>query len=470
MKAYRVAVFEDDAGRVSHWCALLDILGYTADVIAPESVFGAPPPRDPGWLALLVGRVTRGRPHAEALQAVMSAHSALPLVFADGRGCWQELAERAARAGTQCWNLEQPVPGWRVADVLHRARLLRAQQQLASAPGTTFGPGGHSAAIARVRRLVEQVAPYDTTVLITGESGTGKERVARYLHELSGRAARAFVPVNCGAIPTDLLESELFGHEKGAFTGAVSARVGRFELAEGGTIFLDEIGDMSLPMQVKLLRVLQERTYERVGSSATRACNVRIVAATHRNLEQLIERGQFREDLYYRLHVFPIEVPPLRERIEDLPDLITALSREIERNRGVPVCFAPSAVRALGRLPWPGNVRELENLIERIAILCPDRPVETDDLPDRYRVAAEATATQVPLGELPQEGIDLRDCLAAAEVRMIRLALREANGTIAQAARLLRLQRTTLVEKLRKYQIAVADEANDTSTPAPTGI
>ncbi|MFW2405660.1 MAG: sigma 54-interacting transcriptional regulator, partial [Gammaproteobacteria bacterium] len=190
-----------------------------------------------------------------------------------------------------------------------------------------YYPTGSSHRMGHVRRMIEQVAGFNTNVLITGESGTGKEWAARYIHALSQRSSQPFVPVNCGAIPPDLLESELFGHEKGAFTGAISARVGRFEAAEGGTLFLDEIGDMSLPMQVKLLRVLQERVFERVGSNRSRSCDVRIIAATHRDLEGAIGEGNFREDLYYRLNVFPIELPSLRERVDDLPDLVERIRK-----------------------------------------------------------------------------------------------------------------------------------------------
>jgi sigma-54 specific flagellar transcriptional regulator A len=356
-------------------------------------------------------------------------------------------------------------------------------------------PSGDSEVIRRVNRLIQQVAAYDSNVLVLGESGTGKEVVARAIHEASARCRRPFVPINCGAIPGELLESELFGHEKGAFTGALSARKGRFEIAEGGTIFLDEIGDMNPTMQVKLLRVLQERVYERVGSCSSQHCDVRIIAATHRNLEEAIIKGTFREDLYYRLNVVPIEMPPLRERTDDLPVLIAALAERMARAGRPYVQFAPTALQALRTYPWPGNVRELGNLIERMAVQCGARSVGIADLPQRFRPAdwdAEEAMVAVPpavgpagvagaagesSGDVPgldtaaigeeaapmapalvdmlletlPEGFDLRAYLESLEQRLIERALQSSGGTVAQAARLLGLRRTTLVEKLRKY-------------------
>jgi sigma-54 specific flagellar transcriptional regulator A len=382
-------------------------------------------------------------------------------------------------------------------------------------------PTGRSAAINEVNRLVRQVAAYDSNVLILGESGTGKEVVARAIHDCSPRRARPFVPINCGAIPAELLESELFGHEKGAFTGALASRKGRFELAEGGTIFLDEIGDMNPTMQVKLLRVLQERVYERVGSCSSQRCDVRVVAATHRNLEEAIARGSFREDLYYRLAVVPVEMPPLRERREDLPLLIEALTTRIAAAHRHPVRFTAATIAALQAYRWPGNVRELANLIERLSIQCGGAPVGVADLPLRYRpadwtpaaaapqaptepesagalavlldttaagdvdnvadaadAAADAVADKVAaaqraaapvataapaLMELPADGMDLRQYLESLERHLIVRALESAGGTVAQAARLLNLRRTTLVEKLRKYQL-VAGELSATGS------
>ena len=322
----------------------------------------------------------------------------------------------------------------------------------------------------------------DTNVLILGESGTGKEMVARHIHELSGRAGHPFVPVNCGAIPADLLESELFGHEKGAFTGALSTRQGRFEFAEGGTLFLDEIGDMSLQMQVKLLRVLQERTFERVGSNRTMRCNVRIIAATHRDLDSAISAGRFREDLFYRLNVFPVQMPPLRERLEDLPVLIEHLVQRQEHVAGRHIKLDKQAMNCLARNPWPGNVRELSNLLERLAVLFPEQTISADDLPERYRSQGAAAwigsgvsiiplegigageilepddAADTEIGvadeDLPNGGIDLKNHLSSIEIGLIRKALRDADGTVAEAARLLNIRRTTLVEKLRKYHLS----------------
>jgi sigma-54 specific flagellar transcriptional regulator A len=353
-------------------------------------------------------------------------------------------------------------------------------------------PTGSSALIKDVARLIRQVAAHDSSVLILGESGTGKELCARAVHEASPRRQRPFVAINCGAIPAELLESELFGHEKGAFTGAIATRKGRFEIAEGGTLFLDEIGDMSLSMQVKLLRVLQERVFERVGNHTQIRCNVRIIAATHRNLEESIIRGAFREDLFYRLNVFPIEMPSLRSRIEDLPSLVrTFCDRNAAEGRGK-LELSPRVMKVLSHYPWPGNVRELGNLIERLSILCPNRRIDVADLPPKYRPAAllaeldldsePDTIGALPLPEfdieetfeledqevmsllaesdspdaliqLPPEGLDLRDHLFTIERDLIQQALNRAGGTVAHAARLLKLRRTTLVEKLRKFQM-----------------
>ena len=358
--------------------------------------------------------------------------------------------------------------------------------------------GGTSPAIQYVRTMIEQVAKTDASVLILGESGTGKEVVARNIHALSNRCKHGFVPVNCGAIPADLLESELFGHEKGAFTGAISSRQGRFELAEKGTLFLDEIGDMSLPMQVKLLRVLQERTFERVGSNKSITADVRILAATHRNLEKFIRDGKFREDLYYRLNVFPIEVPSLRERLEDVPLLMQDQIDRLEAENRGSIRLTADAIEALCQYQWPGNVRELANLVERLTILYPDAVVDAKNLPAKY-LPASMKPRQAPVNpafmfassddedddsesammngekiesasmlsepdvvvdteldddvQITDDGLDLKEHLAQMEIQLIKQALDATNNVVAHAAKLLKMRRTTLVEKLKKYGI-----------------
>jgi len=367
------------------------------------------------------------------------------------------------------WPTTQPV----LTEILHKLPQRSAVLRKAQA---NKGLSGQSKAIQKTRALIDQVAKSDASVLILGESGTGKEVVAQALHRASTRKDKPFVPVNCGAIPSELLESELFGHEKGAFTGALASRQGRFEMAEGGTLFLDEIGDMPMAMQVKLLRVLQERCFERVGSNKTIHCDVRIVAATHRQLEQEIIEKRFREDLYYRLNVFPIELPALRDRVEDIPYLISDLvARMAIANRGS-VRLTQQAIAVLMQHPWPGNIRELSNLVERLAITNPDGVVEAADLPEKFHVyeAPENLPLAIPeprmegndivealpvvkslsgnVGsvQLPEQGIDLKEYLTDLENELIRQALEECNGVVAHAAKLLNMRRTTLVEKLRK--------------------
>ena len=377
-------------------------------------------------------------------------------------------------------NIELPVHFDTFVTHLHKAEVFAEAHCKGKKKGRSVelfrSLSGNSRATKQINRMIEQVADSEATVLILGESGTGKEVVARKLHFHSHRRGKPFVPVNCGAIPADLLESELFGHEKGAFTGAISARQGRFEMADGGTLFLDEIGDMSMPMQVKLLRVLQERSFERVGSNKTVKCNVRIIAATHRNLEKAIETERFREDLYYRLNVFPIEMPPLRERVEDIPILATDIISRIENEKRGSVRLTPAAVAALCQYSWPGNVRELANLIERMAILYPFGVVDSGDLPDKFKPASgvvpndlllpevavrgEDSETMVTAPRLPHEGFDLKVHLNNLEKNLIQQALEESEGVVAHAAKRLQMRRTTLVEKLRKYGLQRSHEAS----------
>ncbi len=326
---------------------------------------------------------------------------------------------------------------------------------------------GKSESMVSVRQLITQVAKTDSNVLILGESGTGKEVVAQNLHTSSNRLNAPFVPINCGAIPAELLESELFGHEKGAFTGAITARQGRFELAKGGTIFLDEIGDMPMPMQVKLLRVLQERIFERVGGTKTIKVDVRIIAATHRDLEKAVAEGSFREDLYYRLNVFPIEVPALKERAEDIQLLINNFSDRLSKAGMSKVRFSANAMVSLTRHDWPGNVRELANLMERMSILFPEGIVDMAELPDKYKYDEGLMQAKVPdlaeetanksgkktLRPIPEDGFNLKQYLVEVEKMYIIQALEDCNWVVARAATKLEMRRTTLVEKMRKYEI-----------------
>lgn len=317
---------------------------------------------------------------------------------------------------------------------------------------------GTSLAIAKVRHLIEQVASKDTTVLILGESGTGKEMVAKAVHEHSSRAQGPFVAVNCTAIPAELLESELFGHEKGAFTGAHATRVGRFEQAEGGSLFLDEIGDMPMTMQVKLLRVLQERTYERVGGNQSHTADVRILAATNCDLELKIQQGLFREDLFYRLNVFPVHLPSLRERREDIPALVEDLLSHFKDEDEPLVEFSPDAMELLRDHNWPGNIRELANLLERLAILYPGKVIQPIDLPEKFGLIPATSPLmsdefQMVIRSFPAAGFHMKKYLEDLEIHFIVTALNLSGGVVQHAADLLKMRRTTLVEKMRKYQI-----------------
>ncbi|RLA07910.1 MAG: sigma-54-dependent Fis family transcriptional regulator [Gammaproteobacteria bacterium] len=314
---------------------------------------------------------------------------------------------------------------------------------------------GKSPPIQRLKKMMAQVADTDSIAIILGESGVGKEVVARCLHYNSSRRKKLFVPVNCGAIPEELLESELFGHEKGAFTGAITDRKGRFELAQDGSLFLDEIGEMSLSMQVKLLRVLQEGTFERVGSNKTIHANVRVIAATHRNLEEEIENGRFREDLYYRLNVFPLDIPPLRERASDIPLIVQRyLSRHQRAGREI-IQLTDSASAALQQHQWRGNVRELENLLQRLIILYPGAEVTELDLPPKYQTDAVAANHPLQTSDqlLPEQGMDLKQHLFGIEHELISQAMERSNHVVAHAAEHLGMRRTTLVEKLRKFNL-----------------
>ncbi|RLA87514.1 MAG: sigma-54-dependent Fis family transcriptional regulator [Deltaproteobacteria bacterium] len=309
---------------------------------------------------------------------------------------------------------------------------------------------GQSEAMRELFDFIEKVSRTDSTVLITGESGTGKELVARAIHYKSPRRSKPLVAVNCAALPEELLESELFGHVRGAFTGAVRDRKGRFELADRGTIFLDEVSEMSSALQVKLLRVLQEREFERVGDTRTVRVDIRVIAATNQDLEELVKQGRFREDLYYRLNVIPIHIPPLRERKSDIPLLLLHFLKAFNALRGGRVeGFSPEAMNLLMEYDWPGNVRELENLVERLVVLKGEGIVRPEDLPEKIR-----KGELIPSQRGEEKGtLNLSRAVSEFEKQLIIDALRKANGVKSEAARLLGIKRTTLLEKMKRQKI-----------------
>lgn len=322
------------------------------------------------------------------------------------------------------------------------------QKESALVNGSTQLIGQHPL-VDRVRALIQRVAVTDATCLILGESGTGKELAAREVHGHSNRSDKPFIPVNCGAIPADLLESEMFGHERGSFTGAVGTRAGMFQLANGGTIFLDEISEMSPVLQVKLLRVLQDKEVRPVGADRASTVDVRVIAATNKDLSMQVERGHFREDLYYRLEVIPINLPPLRERRSDIPLLVNHfLARHNKKRPDVEVTITEEAMVHLWEYDWPGNVRELENLLERLVILSEDGVIRLENLPANVR--SFISEKKIPKPVMSEEGLDLTNAVEEFENRLIDEALRRTKGNKQAAARLLGLKRTTLVAKLRR--------------------
>ncbi|MGQ9646112.1 MAG: sigma-54-dependent transcriptional regulator [Thermodesulfobacteriota bacterium] len=315
---------------------------------------------------------------------------------------------------------------------------------------------GDSEKMEKVFETVEKVADSDSTVLILGESGTGKELIAKAIHYNSYRREGPFVPVNCAAIPSELLESELFGHEKGAFTNAIRTRIGRFELANGGTLLLDEIGDMSPHLQSKLLRVLQERQFERIGGVRPIKTDIRVIAATHHDLKKAIQQKKFREDLYYRLNVIPIEIPPLRERKTDIPLLVQHFLTDFSKRKKKKINgITDEALRRLMDYDWPGNVRELENIIERVVILSNHEVITLQDLPEKIQSLPEADHPR--RFEIPEEGVSLETVVGEFEKQLILQALNKTGWVKNKAAQLLRLNRTTLIEKIKRQNLQPID-------------
>lgn len=460
-----VLIIDEDKERGKHLQILLDFIGKPA-ILTDMNAWQT---RIHDKTELVVLGMSYDEPTQKVIKTLAVLNDKLPIILIDFA---REFNHQSIPNPSV--SLQMPFRQSQLLDALHKCQIIGESRQQLDGMNAPLSRSlvGSSVSIRQVRRLIEQVAKTEASVLILGESGTGKEVVARNIHSLSARAFKPFVPINCGAIPAELLESELFGHEKGAFTGAITSRQGRFELANGGTLFLDEIGDMPLAMQVKLLRVLQERCFERVGSNRSIEVDVRIIAATHRNLEQAIKEGKFREDLFYRLNVFPIEMPPLRHRKEDMSLLINELIFRVENEGKQSINLLPSALETLSVYHWPGNVRELANLIERLSILYPQGIVDAQDLPTRFRMKDKSFESGLGSSERETlleiagkeqsntiEGIDLKEHLVKTELALISQALDDADWVVSRAATYLNMRRTTLVEKMRKYGLVRPEKA-----------
>lgn len=479
----------------------LDQLG-TSRSKDPWSPSSPPASRHIAWDLVFAGGNLQSATLAQIAQFLFQRDPRLPIIAIG------EPSAEAQGLPNICYQMPSSPQIQHLYHAINSATLYR--QDGTSSSGTADGQDeqtivGSSQAMQALRTLIQQIAPTDSNVLILGQSGTGKELVAKNIHKRSPRRNHPFVPLNCGAVPENLLESELFGHKKGAFTGAITARKGRFELAHGGTLFLDEIGDMPADMQVKLLRVLEEREFEPVGGGNTIKVDVRVIAATHRNLSQRIEQGEFREDLYYRLNVLPIEIPALKDHPSDIPALVhEMLRRAIKVGRGG-VQISGAAIDALCACPWPGNIRELSNLIERLSVLHAHTTVSVADLPSQYQAwakravsldptlgsteqphltnipgrgvsvpdnshlfasASSPSATQTDsrtspaVGDtaFPEQGLNLREYLKDKERHIIQLALEANRCVVAKTARALQINRTTLIEKMRKLEIKVPEK------------
>jgi len=401
----------------------------------------------------------------EVLDVVSRDYKGLPVIMISGHGTI-ETAVQALKKGAFDF-IEKPLSLEKVVvstrNALEFSRLRQENQALKTRISSEqpVNLTGESPAIAHLSEVIGRVAPTEAWVLITGENGTGKEIVARSIHHQSGRSDKPMVAVNCAAIPEELIESELFGHEKGAFTGAEKAQEGKFELADGGTLFLDEIGDMSLKTQAKILRILQEQVFEHVGGRKTITVDVRVIAATNKDLAKEIRAGNFREDLYYRLKVFPLELPPLRDRTEDIPPLINDFVTTLVRQHGFkPISFDAKAIKALSRYPWPGNVRELKNFVERMFIMYGGDTVTVDRLPPEFGAPppapkpADRPEPGSTMADLIADGpSDLKQARADFEARFLETKLREFEGNISQLAKAIGLERSSLYRKLKAYNI-----------------
>lgn len=454
MQDQRVLIVDDEASLRTALFRALDRKGYqvitSASVKEAETISQSDKALD---LAIVDLRLPDGD-GIELMSKLRLIHPNIQVIILTGHASIENAVD-ATRNGafhfvTKPCNLDEILS--LVERALTQTQLTKENQHLRNALNMKYrfeNIVGQSEAITSVLNIVERVAQSDSTVLVMGESGTGKELIAKALHYNSNRSQEAFIPVNCGAIPAELLESELFGHVKGAFTGAIANRTGRFELAQDGTLFLDEIGELGPSLQVKLLRVLQERSFEPVGGTKTIPANVRIIAATNIDLEQAVELGKFREDLFYRLNVIPIRVPALRERKSDIPLLLHHFIETFNRTRGRQLKgIAPDAMEMLMNYAWPGNIRELENLVERLSILKGAGLVEIADLPERYRKTQMETDPNKL--DIPDNGVDFNTAVDNYENALIMRALEKTGWNRNQAALLLKLNRTTLVEKIKK--------------------
>jgi len=455
----KVLFVENDPKLTGPYAQYLEQQGYEVDTAAgnADAVVKL---EEESYDSVLTGYSTEGK---RMLETVMDFFTGTPCIVLSGKGSVRESVEAMKRGAFDFFTATDSVQEILAAvDKAVQNRNDSGPKRRKSDKNSVLKFGevvGESPAIREVFKAIEKVAATHSTVLITGESGTGKELIARAVHFNSDRHDKPWVVINCGAIPGELLESELFGHEKGAFTGAHRTRIGRFEMADGGTIFLDEIGDMSPDLQVKLLRVLQEQSFERVGSTKPLKVDVRIIAATNKNLQNSIQEGKFREDLFYRLNVIPIHVPPLRERKSDIPLLkdffLNRLGGRRRHDRKRMKSFTEAAMESMMAYEWPGNIRELENTIERLSVLVEGDVIDTGDLPQKIR--------GVPHIERPPswtglEDVGFNEAVEQYQKDLILQALRKTNWVKAKAADLLKMNRTTLVEKIKKMQLEPLEE------------
>ena len=463
MKLPRVLILDDESTLRTALFRLLDRKGFqviTAQRIEEARTFLTP--EKPFDLAIIDMNLPDGNglDFMSELKKISPATQVVVLTgFATIDSAVQATQKGAYHFLTKPFNVEELMS--LVDKALTHKNLEQENRQLRNELGTKYQFDqivGESTELKHCLSLVERVAHTDSTVLITGESGTGKELIARAIHYNSPRAKQPFIAINCGAIPSELLESELFGHMKGSFTGAIANRLGRFEMADEGTLFLDEIGDLDPSLQVKILRALQERMFEPVGSAKSVQVNVRVIAATNLDLDKAVKDGRFREDLYYRLNVIPIQLPALRERKTDIPLLLNHFMNQFNKNKvRILNGFSVESLNCLTHYAWPGNIRELENLIERLSILKGQGTIEMSDLPVKYK-SNVSSYSESGIVEIPDAGLDFNSAVDQFENALIMKALEKTGWNKNQAAILLRLNRTTLVEKMKKKGL----KSNDT--------